>query len=265
LSFIDETPDGYGGSKLVRNTPRTHRDTYFVVRTFKAEVRSHRRNKTHRSVASYRTKKEGSTRKNISHMNCSFLELDGSTDNTLKTKEDIQTLLRKNGLPEYSHASETSPGNFHVLWDYSRPLPWSNKGESYWTAQQKRLIELFKRAGFLVDKMASLNPCQNLRNPSQLNAFNFKRGCKVFIHSTYKKTSLRAIYRALNGTNIPNPKRVQASVKLQRDLRQNKTFITTHKAYAKKHGVSERTMRTEIKRAIKNGDLQIVRKTGNLS
>jgi len=266
LSFIDQGTDGYGGSKLVRKEPRTNRDTYFKFRPRKAkptEMRSYRRNKTHKSVASYRTQAGGSKRANISHVNCSFLELDGSTNGTIKRKEDVQALINKNNLPEASDTIQTSKGHFHVIWDYNDPLPWNERNESYWLSVQKRYIELFEQAGFLVDKGASLNPTQNLRNPSQLNAFNFKRNCKVFIFKSYQKTSLRAIYKALNGTNIPNPKRVQASVKLRRDLRQNKTFITTHKAYAKKHGISERTMRTEIKRAIANGDLQIVRKTGN--
>lgn len=214
-------------------------------------------------MALYRTKKDGSTRANIEFITCSFLELDGSTDSTIKTKEDVLALARKNNLLEGLQTIETSKGNFHVMWIYTRPLPFTAKGESYWLAQQARLVELFQKGGFFVDKGASQNPTQNLRNPSQLNPYNFKRRCEVFIHSTYQKTSLRRIYRSLNKTCIANPKRVQASVRLRRDLRQNKTFITTHKAYAKKHGVSERTMRTEIKRAIANGDLQIVRKTGN--
>jgi len=263
LSFIDETPDGYGGSKLVRNTPRTHRDTYFVVRTFKAEVRSHRRNKTHRSVASYRTKKEGSTRKNISHMNCSFLELDGSTDGSIKSLEDVYTLIKKNNLPTASYVSQTSKGNFHILWDYSNPLPWNERMESYWISQQKKLIELFKRAGFDVDKGASLNPCQNLRNPSQLHAYNFKRRCKVEIHSSYQKTSLRRLYRALNKTSIQNPRPMPASVKLRRFSRANRTFITTNVELAETLGTCTKTAQREVSKAIANGDLQIVRRIGN--
>jgi len=264
LSFIDQVADGfYSSAKLVKNNPQKTADSYFILRTFKAEVRSHRRNKTHRNVSLYRTRAGGPRRANISHMTCSFLELDGANDNTLKTQGDVLTLIKENNLPTASYVIETSRGHFHLIWNYNNPLPWTTKNESYWLAQQKRLIELFRRAHFNVDKMASLNPTQNLRNPSQVQPYNFKRRCKVYIHKSYTKTSLRAIYKALNGTNIQNPKRVQASTKLRRDLRQNRTFITTHKAYAKKHGVSERTMRTEIKRAIKNGDLQIVRKTGN--
>jgi len=262
-SYIDQLPDGYSGSILVRNEPRKTTDSYFIVRTFKSEVRSHRRNKTHRSVALFRIKAGGAARANIEYLTCSFLELDGSTDSIIKTQGDVLALINKNNLPEPSYVIETSRGHFHIIWIYSRPLPWTTKGESYWLSVQKRYIELFKQGGFLVDKGASLNPCQNLRNPSQLRPFNFKRGCEVFIHSTYKKTSLRRLYKALNGTNIPNPKRVQAGTKLRRDWRTNKTLITTHKAYAKKHGVSERTIRRELQKAIQNGDLQIVRRTGN--
>jgi len=262
LSVIDQGTDGYSPAKLVRNSPQTNKDIYFTIRTTKTVIRSNRRNYSHRSVALYRTKKHGSTRANIEYLSCSFVEMDGS-NGTVKTQEDVFTLIRENNLPKASYVIETSRGHFHLIWNYNNPLPWTTKNESYWIAQQKRLIQLFSRAGFLVDVGASMNPCQFLRNPSQLRAFNFKRRCKVYIHKTYNKTSLRRLYKALNGTNISNPKRVQASTKLRRDLRQNKTFITTHKAYAKKHGVSERTMRTEIKRAIANGDLQIVRRTGN--
>jgi len=266
LSFLDQIQGGfYSSSKLVRNEPRTNRDIYFVVRTFKAEVRSNRRNYSHRSVALYRTKKEGSTRRNIEYITCSFLELDGSTDNKIKTQGDILTLVKKNNLPTASYTIETSKGHFHLIWDYNNPLPWNERNESYWASQQKRLIELFRRAGFNVDKGASMNPTQNLRNPSQLQPYSFKRKCKVEIHSSYQKTSLRAIYKALNGTNIANPKRVQAGVKLWRYSRANKTFTLTHKELAINLGVSLRTEKREVKKAIANGDIKIIARLGNNS
>ena len=119
----------------------------------------------------------------------------------------LLTLISKNNLPTASYVSQTSSGNFHITWNYNDPLPWTNKGESFWISQQKKLIKLFKQGGFLVDKGASLNPCQNLRNPSQLHAYNYKRRCKVEIHNSYQKTSLRRIYKALNKSSVPNPKR----------------------------------------------------------
>ena len=266
-SFIDQFADGlYGSAKLVRSQPRTTSDTYFKFRPRKAkptEMRSYRRNYSHKSVASYRTKKDGAKRENIAFMNCSFLELDGATDNTIKSLEDVLTLISKNNLPTESYVIPTSPGNFHVIWDYNNPLPWTNKSESYWIAQQKRLIQLFKRDGFNVDKGASLNPTQNLRNPSQLNPYNFKRRCKVHIYKSYRKTSLRAIYRALNATNIPNPKRLPASVKLRRFLRANQTFTLTHKELAITLGTCTKTAQREISRVVQNGDIQIVQRTGN--
>ena len=206
-------------------------------------MRSNRRNYSHRNVSLFRTKKDGSTRANIAYMTCSFLELDGSTDGTIKTQGDVLTLIRENNIPTASYVIETSRGHFHLVWNYNNPLPWTEKNESYWKAQQKRLIQLFEQGGFLVDKGASMNPTQNLRNPSQLNAYNFKRRCKVEIHSTYSKTSLRAIYRALNGTNIPNPKRLRASIKLRRFLRANKTFTLTYQELADALGVSLRTVK----------------------
>jgi len=266
LSFIDQIQGGlYGGAKLIRSEPRKTADTYFLIKTRATEVRSYKRNYSHVSVALYRTKKEGSTRKNIAYMNCSFLELDGATDSTIKNKRDILALIERNNLPKLSYVIETSKGHYHILWIYDNPLPWTEKNESYWISQQKRLIELFKRDGFNVDKMASLNPCQNLRNPSQLRPFNFKRNCKVERHSSYQKTSLRAIYKALNGTNIANPKRVQAGVKLRRYSRANKTFTLTHKELAINLGVSLRTEKREIKKAIANGDIKITARLGNNS
>jgi len=264
LSFIDQLSDGfYSSSKLVRNKPKNTRDKHFIVRTFKTEVRSYRRNKTHRSIALYRNKKDGSTRDNIAYVLGSFLELDGSTDGTIKTRRDVLTLARKNNLLEGLQTIETSKGHFHLMWTYNNPLPWTEKMESYWTAQQKRLIELLKQAGFNVDVGASLNPTQNLRNPSQLNPYNFKRRCEVFIHKSYQKTSLRAIYRALNGTNIPNPKKVKASTVLRRYLRQNKYFSLTYDEWAEVLGVSRRTAITGVLKAIDNGDLAKPIRTGN--
>jgi len=266
LSFTDQGTDDFSSAKLVSSTPQTNRDIYFKFRPRKArptEMKSYRRHYSHRSVALSWTKRDGPTRANIAYLTCSFLEMDGANDNSIKTQGDVFTLVKKNNLPTASYVIGTSRGHYHVIWTYNDPLPWNERNESYWISQQRRLIQLFQKAGFNVDVGASLNPTQNLRNPSQLHPYNYKRRCEVQIHSSYKKTSLRRLYKALNGTTIANPKRVQAGVKLRRDLRQNKTFITTHKAYAKKHGVSERTMRTEMKRAIANGDLQIVRKTGN--
>jgi len=264
LSFIDQIQDGdYSGSKLVRTSPRTNRDTYFVLRTRATSIRSYRRNYSHKSVALYRTKKEGSTRKNIEYMTSSFVELDGANDNTVKSLEDVLALISNNNLPTESYVSQTSRGNFHVIWTYNNPLPWTTKNESYWISQQKRLIELFQKAGFNVDKGASLNPCQNLRNPSQLQPYNFKRKCQVFIYNSYQKTSLRRLYKALNGTNIPNPKPMPASVKLRRHNRANRTFITTNAELAETLGTCTKTAQREVSKAIANGDLQIVRRIGN--
>ena len=264
LSVIDQVQDGlYGGSILVRNKPKTTKDKHFIVRTFKAEVRSYRRNYSHRSVALFRTKRGGSTRANIEYLTGSFLELDGSTDNSIKSLEDIQTLIFKNNLPTASHVIRTSPGHFHLIWDYSNPLPFTSKLESYWFAQQKRLIQLFQKDSFNVDSGASLNPVQNLRNPSQLHPYNYKRRCEVHIYKSYQKTSLRAIYKALNETSIPNPKRLPASVKLRRFLRANETFTLTHKELAITLGTSHSTAERIVKRAITNGDMFAVGKVGN--
>ena len=264
LSFIDQIQGGlYSSSKLVRNSPRTHRDSYFVIKIRATSVRSYRRNYSHKSVALYRTKTGGCTRGNIEYLTCSFLEIDGSTDNTIKSLSDVLAFIKNNNLPTASDVIPTSNGNFHILWNYSRPLPWTNKGESYWTAQQKRLIKLFKRAGFLVDVSASLNPCQFLRNPSQLQPYNYKRRCRIEIHKSYKKTSLRSLYKALNSTNIQNPRPIRASVKLRRYSRANKTFTATHKELAENLGMSLRTIKTQVSRAVSNGDLRIVARLGN--
>ena len=262
LSVIDQGTDGYSPAKLVRNSPQTNKDIYFTIRTTKTVIRSNRRNYSHRSVALYRTKKHGSTRANIEYLSCSFVEMDGS-NGTVKTQEDVFTLIRENNLPKASYVIETSRGHFHLIWNYNNPLPWTTKNESYWIAQQKRLIQLFKRAGFNVDVGASMNPTQNLRNPSQLNAYNFKRRCKVEIHKSYAKTSLRAIYKALNATSIPNPRPMPANTKLRRYLRANQTFTLTHAELAESLGTSHSTAERVVKRAIANGDMFSVGKVGN--
>jgi len=263
LSFIDQGPDDYGSAKLVRAEPRKTSDIYFIVRTFKDSVGSYRRNYSHRNIALFRTKKDGPTRGNIEYLTCSFVELDGSSDNTIKTQGDVQVLIEKNNLPEPSYVIETSRGNFHVIWNYTRPLPWTKKFESYWLAQQKRLTKLFQKSGFNVDIGASLNPVQNLRNPSQLEPYSFKRKCEVDIYKTYKKTSLRSLYRALNKTSIANPKRVPASTKLRRYLRANQTFTLTHKELAETLGTCTKTAQRAVRRAVKSGDIKIVAKVGN--
>jgi len=267
LSVIDQGKDGdYGSAKLVRKEPRTNRDIYFKFRPRKSkptEMKSYRRDKTHRSVVSYRTKTGGAKRENIAFMNCSFLELDGANDNTLKTQGDVQALIKNFNLPTASYIIETSKGHYHVLWNYSRPLPWTEKFESYWLSQQKRLIKLFQKSGFNVDVSASLNPTQNLRNYSQLQPYNFKRHCKVEIHPSYKKTSLRAIFKALNTTSIPNPRPLPASVKLRRFSRANKTFTATHAELAITLGTCTKTAQREVSKAVANGDLRIVQRTGN--
>ncbi|MCH8014273.1 MAG: hypothetical protein IH823_05730 [Candidatus Dadabacteria bacterium] len=226
-------------------------------------MRSNRRNYSHRNVSLFRTKKDGSTRANIAYMTCSFLELDGSTDGTIKTRRDVFTLTRENNIPTASYVIETSKGHFHLVWNYNNPLPWTKKNESYWKAQQKRLIQLFEQGGFLVDKGASMNPTQNLRNPSQLNAYNFKRRCEVFIHTSYQKTSLRAIYRALNKTSIPNPRPIPASVKLRRYLRANKTFTLTLAELAENLGISLITAKRAVKQEIGNGGMSVDQRKGN--
>lgn len=251
----------------MHSKPRSTKEQYIILRsnyTGKTEVRSYRRNSTHRNIALFKSKSAGPIRDNIGYILGSFLELDGFTNGTVKTRKDVVSFCNLNGIPKPSDVIETSKGHFHVLWIYNNPLPWTEKYESYWLSQQKRLIELFKQGSFLVDEGASLNPVQNLRNPSQLNPYNYKRKCKVVIEKTFVKTSLRDIYRALNTTNIPNPRRgVRASTKLRRFLRAHKTFNMTYIKFAEALGVSVRTAKTEVNKAIQNGDLAEPKKVGN--
>jgi len=74
---------------------------------------------------------------------------------------------------------------------------------------------------------------------------------------------LRAIYRALNKTSIPNPKRLPASVRLRRFLRANQTFEITLAELAETLGTCTKTAQREVRRAVQNGDLRIVARTGN--
>jgi len=264
---IDQEHDGsYSPSKFVRSEPRSTRDIYDIFKsnyTSQVTIVSFKRNYSHKCIALFKKKNAGPARDNISYALCSFLELDGSTDGTTKTRNDVFSFCNLNGLPKPSYVIETSKGHFHVIWLYGNPLPWTEKNESYWMGQQKRLIELFKLGCYLVDEGASLNPVQNLRNPSQLEPYNYKRKCQVVIEKTFNKTSLRAIYRALNGTNIPNPKRVQARIKLRRYLRQNKHCPFTYDEWAEVLCVSRRTAVTVVQEAIANGDLTEPKMTGN--
>jgi len=264
---IDQEHDGsYSPSKFVRSEPRSTRDIYDIFKsnyTSQVTIVSFKRNYSHKCIALFKKKNAGPARDNISYALCSFLELDDSTDGTTKTSKDVFNFCNLNGLPKPSYVIETSKGHFHVIWLYGNPLPWTEKNESYWMGQQKRLIELFKLGCYLVDEGASLNPVQNLRNPSQLEPYNYKRKCQVVIEKTFNKTSLRAIYRALNGTNIPNPKRVQARIKLRRYLRQNKHCPFTYDEWAEVLCVSRRTAVTVVQEAIANGDLTEPKMTGN--
>ncbi|MCH7950737.1 MAG: hypothetical protein IH875_09720 [Candidatus Dadabacteria bacterium] len=266
-SFIDQEHDSsYSPSKLVRSEPRSTKDIYDILKsnyTSQVKIVSFKRNYSHKCIALFKKKNAGPVRDNIDYVLGSFLELDGSTDGTTKTRNDVFAYCKLCNLPKPTYVIETSLGHFHVLWIYNNHLPWTEKNESYWMGQQKRLIELFKLGCFLVDEGASLNPVQNLRNPSQLEPYNYKRKCQVVIEKTFNKTSLRAIYRALNGTNIPNPKRVQARIKLRRYLRQNKHCPFTYDEWAEVLCVSRRTAVNVVQQAVANGDLSEPKMTGN--
>jgi len=151
-------------------------------------------------------------------------------------------------------------GHFHVIWLYEIPLPWSPKNSRWWIAQQKRLIETFPDFG--PDTKACLNPVQFLRNPTQLNPFNYKRKCDVIIHSTKYRISLGALQQALDQTGIENP-RISAETIIRQDLRKNGYINETYKEWGERLGLSKRTMAREIPKLIENDDLIIESRHGN--
>jgi len=193
-------------------------------------------------------------------MNGSFLELDGSTDMALKTKEDVLKICKHLNLPTPTHIIETSPGHFHLIWTYERPLLWTPKNERWWTAQQRRLIEAFHDFG--PDEKACLNPVQFLRNPTQLNPYNYKRNCVVEIHTTLFKTSLSAIQKALDEAGFENP-RIPAAQIIRQDMRRNKFIIETYKEWGDRLGLSEGTMKREVPKLLANGDMRQIASYGN--
>lgn len=263
LAFTDQEYDGtYLSSYLVPEYPKKDKQRYDISKSrfTGVHISSYRRNKSHRSLATFNTKKGGPSKDNISDMKGSFLELDGSPNTPLKTNNDVLDKCRETNLPTPTYIIQTSPGHFHVIWIYDLPLSWNAKNERWWTAQQKRLIEVFQDFG--PDVGACLNPVQFLRNPTQLNAFNFKRKCEVEIHSTKYKTSLGSLTKRLYATGIKN-ERVSAETIIRQDLRCSKFICETQKHWGQRLGLSERTMNRLIPKLIKQGSLKIVKACGN--
>jgi len=229
--------------------------------TGQVHISSYRRNWTHRNIATFKKKRRsGPTIDNIDSLFGSFLELDGASEGTVKTVDDVYNRCREKGIPTPTYVIETSLGHFHIIWLYECPLPWTPKHSRWWIAQQKRLIEIFQHFG--PDTKACLNPVQFLRNPTQLNPFNFKRKCDVIIHPTKFKTSLRALQRALDRIGIENP-RIPAETIIRQDLRQNEIIKGTYKEWGERLGLSERTMKRFIPNLIENDDLIIESRHGN--
>lgn len=263
LAFIDQEYDGlFLRSYLVPEHPKKNNQRYdiFKSRYTGVHISSYRRNKSHRCIATFKNKGGGPCIGNISQVNCSFLELDGSPDGSVKTRDDVFTKCRDFNFPTPSYVIQTSPGHFHVIWKYERPLPWNPKNERWWTAQQKRLIDGFRDFG--PDGKACLNPVQFLRNPTQLNPYNWKRKCDVIIYTTPFKTSLAAIQKVLDNAGFHNP-RIPAEQILRQFLRCHQNFTGTYKQWGELLGLSEGTMKRTVPKLIASGDMQRVEGYGN--
>jgi len=264
LAFIDQEVGGsYSPAQLVHREPSKNKQRYVVFEsqyTGQVHISSYRRNWTHRNISTFKKKRKGGpTIDNIDCLLGSFLELDGCV-NDIKTSEDVYSRCREKKLPTPSYVIETSLGHFHVIWLYEIPLPCTPKNSRWWIAQQQRLIEIFQEFG--PDTKACLNPVQFLRNPTQLNPFNFKRKCDVYIDSTKYRTSLGALQRALDKTGIENP-RIPAETIIRKDLRKNSSINETYKQWGARLGFSERTMKRVIPKLIENDDLIIESRHGN--
>ena len=262
-AFIDQEYDGsYSPAKLVRTIPAKNKDQYFILTMeyTEDEVRSYRRNLSHKCIATFKKKRNAGPRiDNINTVLGSFLELDGTAD-SIKTTTDIFDKCKQMFIPTPSYVIETSTGHFHVLWLYENPLPWGPSNSRWWVAQQRRLIEAF--ADYGPDTKACLNPVQFLRNPTQLNPHNHKRKCEVRIHLTKYKTSLGTIQRRLTKAGIKN-KWIKAETIIRQDLRNNEYIAETRKEWGTRLGLSESTMNRAIPKIIANGDLKVEAREGN--
>lgn len=264
IAFINQEYNGeYTPARLIREISERTSDTYDIFTsqyTSHTHISSHRRNKSHKCISRLKSKRGGPSKDNIRDILGSFLETDGTKDGTLKTKQDVYDRCKEKNLPIPSFIIETSPGHFHIVWLYWRPLPWTPRNERWWLSQQPRLIKAF--IDFGPDIGACLNPVQFLRNPSEIDPFNYKRNCPVKIERTVFKTNLKNIHRALTKAGIQN-ERIPASQILREYLRQHKLFTLNYSQIGDETGLSERTIKREVPKAIVNGDLRIIDEHGN--
>ena len=268
LAFIDQEADGtYSGVNVVRKVPKTWRDRYWRIKspyTGKVDIRSYRRDKSHRQIVILSAKKGGARKENISHILGLALDLDGKRGGTRKTIYDIYIFCENNQFPLPTYIIETSPGHFHLIWLFDHPLPWTEKITRWRESQVLRLIQLFDDFG--PDVKACVNPVQFYRNWSQENPYNHKRGCDVTIHRTRVRTSLSAMQAALDAYGIPNVyiRRDTAEVVLRRYLRSHEYIHdTSYEKLAKRLGFSARTLKRLIPKLVEAGDLEVVERRGN--
>lgn len=262
LAFIDQDFDGhYNPARMVRLVPKKNKHRYqiFKTRFTGTHISSYRRNWSHRNVALFKKAKNGPCIDNILALTCSFLELDGGGHNIM-TCQDVLNTCKEYCLPTPSSIIETSPGHFHIRWEYVRHLPWTPKNARWWKAQQKRLIQIFGYFG--PDVNACLNPVQFLRNPSQIKPFNFKRRCDVAIHRSRYKSSLGLLQKRLDYAGIPN-ERLRADTIIRQDLRSRERVKETYAEWGKRLGLSERTIRRALPALIASGDIRLIGFSGN--
>lgn len=161
------------------------------------------------SVSAYKNARRGRTEKNISHVLCGFLDLDGPYKN-----EDVELpltddLIRQRclmlGLP-MPKIIESSPNRYHIKFYYLSPESIKRKWKI--KAVQRGLHEAFKDLGS--DVLVSEDLTHFLRNENQENAVNKKRRCerkpKVTVVEEGQLCTLDQLYRILKKHGYIKPK-----------------------------------------------------------
>ncbi len=267
LAFLNQERDGsYAPARMVRENPARQIHRYFTYKsqyTGKSTVTSARRNYSRRQIVTLRIWKGGCGKDNIAFVIGLALELDGIEGEAPKSLYDVYLHLDDHKLPLPTYINETSPGHFHLIWLFQKPLPWTPKNARYWESQERRLVEVF--APFGPDINACLNPVQFYQNWTQLNPYNHKRKCDINIHRTGHKTSMSAIQHALDRAGVLNEwiPRIPAETLIRQDLRQRKYITETYTQWGKRLGLSKRTMDRVIPKLIENGDLIKEQTRGN--
>lgn len=198
--------------------------------------------------------------KNIQTINCSYLDIDSSTDISV---DDILNRCKLLDIPLPTYILNTSANHYHIFWYYINPLNCLTKTSypSYWNVVQQGLIKAFKD---LSPDPAACDPVRYLRNPLNIDGINKKRN-NYRVSNVFKssKTHLRDIYKTLKEYGyIDNKKSKITNVplhisraKLYSFLKENIEFTQSQKHLAHNLNIPLRTLCLLIKELKDSGKL----------